>query len=157
MCPEKTLKRKNIEKIMNRSVASNEIVTQQKELVNTERKLKQAGDSLLKIKDKVVFVHQQLIGVRDQNRIKKTKQTQRALISANNRLQKLRQDLDEKRSKYRELKIIVREQKSIVKSLEKKEAAKQKAVARFIKKWERDYDQKLRLKRNNLKKRKRAL
>ena len=157
MCPEQALKRKNIKKILNRSVASNEIDSQQKELANSERKLNQAGDNVSKIKDKVDQARQRLIEVRNQHRTSKTKQAQRAITSANNRLQIFRQDLDDKRAIYRELMIIVREQKSMVKSLEKKEAAKQKAVAKFLKDWERDYDHKMHLTRSNVQKRKRAL
>ena len=157
MCPEKTLKRKNIEIITTSSVASDEIIAQQKELATAERMLKHVGNSVLKIKDKVVLVRQQLIDARDQYRSIKTKRTQRALTNANDRLQSLRQDLDKKQSEYRELKLIVRDQRSLIKSLEKKEAAKQKAVARFLKEWERDYDRNMRMKRETVQKRRRIV
>jgi predicted nucleic acid-binding Zn-ribbon protein len=157
MCPEQTLKRKNIEKITTSSVASDEITAQQKELATAERKLKQVGNSVSKIKDKVELVRQQLSVARNQYRSANTKQTQRAFTTANNRLQKLRQDLDRKLSEYREIKLIARDQRSLVKSLEKKETAKQKAVARFLKEWERDYDQNMRMKRKTVHKRRRAM
>lgn len=157
MCPEQTLKRNNIEKITTSSVASDEISAQQKELAIAERKLKQVGNSVLKMKDKVELVRQQLIDSRNQYRSTNTKQALRAITNANNRLQKIRQDLDGKRSEYRELKLVVRDQRSLIKSLEKKEAAKQKAVARFLKEWERDYDRNMRMKQKTVQKRTRTM
>jgi len=157
MCPEQTLKRKNIEKIMTSSVASDEITAQQKELANAESKLKHMGNSVLKIKDKVVLIRQQLIDARDQYKSKNTKRTQRALTNANDRLQNLRQDLDRKQSEYRELKLIVRDQRSLIKSLEKKEAAKQKAVAMFLKEWESDYDRNMRMEQKTVQQRRRTM
>jgi predicted nucleic acid-binding Zn-ribbon protein len=157
MCPEQTLKRKNIEKIMTSSVVSDEITAQQKELAAAERKLEQVNNSVLKMKDKLDLIRQQVSDARNQSRSKNTKQTQRALTSAKDRLQKLRQDLDGKLSEYREMKLIVRDQKSLVTNLEKKETAKQKAVARFLKEWERDYDRNMRRKRKNVQKRRRTM
>jgi hypothetical protein len=76
MCPEQTLKRKNIENIRKNSVASDEINAQQKELATAERKLKQVANSVLKMKDKVELVRQQLIDIRHQHSTTNTKQTQ---------------------------------------------------------------------------------
>lgn len=157
MCPEQTLKRKNIEKITTSSVVSDEITAQQNELAAAERKLERVDNSVLKMKDKLDLIRQQLSDARNQYRSKNTKQTQRALTSAKDRLQKLRQDLDRKLSEYREMKLIVRDQRSLVKSLEKKETAKQKAVARFLKEWERDYDRNMRMKRKTVQKRRRTM
>lgn len=157
MCPEQKLKRKNIEKITTSSVASDEITAQQKELATAERELKHVGNSVLKIKDKVILLRQQLLDARDQYRSKNTKRTQRVLTNADDRLQDIRQELDSKQSEYRELTLIVRDQRSLIKSLEKKEAAKQKAVARFLKEWERDYDRNMRMKRETVQKRRRIV
>jgi len=157
MRPEQTLKRNNIEKITTSSVASDEINAQQKELAIAERKLKQVGNSVLKMKEKVELVRQQLIDSRNEYRSINTKQALRAITNANNRLLKIRQDLDGKRSEYRELKLVVRDQRSLIKSLEKKEAAKQKAVARFLKEWERDYDRNMRMKQKTVQKRTRTM
>ncbi|KPJ79762.1 MAG: hypothetical protein AMJ58_10845 [Gammaproteobacteria bacterium SG8_30] len=60
-------------------------------------------------------------------------------------------------SEYRELQLIVRDQRTLVDSLEKKEAARQKAVARFLKEWERNYDREMRMKEKTLRKRRRLL
>jgi hypothetical protein len=157
MCPEQTLKRKNIENIRKNSVASDEINAQQKELAIAERKLKQVANSVLKMKDKMELVRQQLIDVRHQHSSKNTKQTQRALTNAKDRLQKLREDLERKRSDYREMRLVVRDQRSLVKGLEKKEIAKQKAVARFLKEWERDYERNMRMKQKTVHKRRRTI
>jgi hypothetical protein len=157
MCPEQTLKRKNIENIRKNSVASDEINAQQKELATAERKLKQVANSVLKMKDKVELVRQQLIDIRHQHSTTNTKQTQHALTNAKDRLQKLRQDLERKRSDYREMRLVVRDQRSLVKGLEKKEIAKQKAVARFLKEWERDYERNMRMKQKTVHKRRRTI
>jgi hypothetical protein len=157
MCPEQTLKRKNIEKIKASSVTSDEITAQQNELAYAERKLRQVGNSVEKIKDKVGLIRQRLSDARNQYRLKNTKQTQRAFTNASDQLQNIRQEFDNKLSEYREIKLIVRDQRSLVKDLEKKEVAKQKAVARFLKQWECDYDRDMRMKRKTVQKRSRAM
>ena len=57
---------------------------------------------------------------------------------------------------YRELKQIVRDQRTICRHLGKKEEARQKAVAKFIREWEQNYDRALRLKARNVNQRRRA-
>jgi hypothetical protein len=65
------------------------------------------------------------------------------------------QQRDRVLSDYREMKLMVRDQRTLCRSLEKKEEAKQKAVARFLKEWERRYDQEIRIKEKTVRKRER--
>ena len=157
MCPERTLKGEINRKNTTGSVMPAEIVAQQKELAASERKLEQAGNAVTRIKEKVALERQRLADARSQHRAQNTKQSQRAFNSATNRLQKLRQDRDNLMSEYRELKLIVRDQRNLLASLEKKEVAKQEAVARFLKEWERNYDREMRMKRMTVHKRKRLI
>ena len=60
-------------------------------------------------------------------------------------------------SDYRELKLLVRDQRSLYSSLVKKEEARQKAVARFLKEWELRYDRETRMKEKNIRKRGRLI
>jgi len=157
MCPEKTLKRRNLEKITTNSTATDAIAAQQKELAVAERKLGQADRRLSKVREKMDLARDQAADARKQHASRDTGHTRRALNTAITKLQNIRQDLEQLLSETRELKLIVRGQRNLVKSLEKKEAAKQKAVARFLKDWERDYDRKMRMKEKTLEKRKRLI
>jgi len=154
MCPERTLKRRNVDKITTKSVTLDEIGAQQKELSAAERILKQTGNRVIKSKEKVTLEIQRLADARNQYRSRNTKQTQRVFNTAATRLQKARQERDKLISEYRELKLIVRDQRNMLRSLEKKETAKQEAVASFLKEWERNYDRKMRMKQKTIRKRK---
>lgn len=79
------------------------------------------------------------------------------MTTASDKLDNARQQRDKMLSEYRELQLIVRDQRTLVDSLEKKEAARQKAVARFLKEWERNYDREMRMKEKTLRKRRRLL
>ena len=50
---------------------------------------------------------------------------------------------------------MVRDQRTLCRGMEKKEEARQKAVARFLKEWEREYDQGIRMKEKTVRKRER--
>ncbi|MFQ5545570.1 MAG: hypothetical protein ACE5FE_06305, partial [Acidiferrobacterales bacterium] len=44
--------------------------------------------------------------------------------------------------RYKEARMLLREQKLLARAAEQKERAKQKAIAEFVRKWEREYDRK---------------
>ena len=149
MCPERALKQRNIDNIATSSVTSREIDAQRKELVAAERNLSRMEQKLLVLKDQVDQSILRQKDLRGQYKVKKTKQIRRRLEVANNRLSDLRQRRDNMLPEYRELKLMVRDQRALLKALEKKEIARQAAVARFLKEWERDYDRKMRRKQKN--------
>lgn len=60
-------------------------------------------------------------------------------------------------ARLREAKKLLREQRQLAKEAEQKERAKQRAVAAFLKKWERDYDMEMKRKKKNIKLRKEEL
>jgi hypothetical protein len=157
MCSQRTLKGGNIEKIRNDSASSEEISAQNKLLVAAERNLQKIERNALISKDKVIQLRARLDITRAQHESRNTKQTERALKTAKARLQKARQVRDKLLTDYREHKLIVRDQRNLLNSLEKKEVAKQKAVAKFLKEWERDYDRKMRMKENTIQRRKRLI
>ena len=149
MCPERALKQRNIDNIATSSVTSREIDAQRKELVAAERNLSRMEQKLLVLKDQVDQSILRQKDLRGQYKVKKTKQIRHRLEVANNRLSDLRQRRDNMFPGYRELKLMVLDQRALLKALEKKEIARQAAVARFLKEWERDYDRKMRRKQKN--------
>jgi hypothetical protein len=155
MSPDRALKRKNVKKIATDSVTSDEISAQRAELAAAERKLARMDQGTAKIREKVTRLRQQLANARNQDRQRNTAQTERAMTTARDKLDSARKQRDRMLSEYRELKLIVRAQRALVDSLEKKEAAKQRAVARFLKEWERNYDREMRMKEKTLRKRRR--
>ncbi len=60
-------------------------------------------------------------------------------------------------ARYKEASMLLREQKQLAKEFERKERAKEKAVAAFIKKWERDYDRDMARKKQNIELRKKMI
>ena len=157
MCSQRTLKGRNIEKIIKESASSEEINAQKKGLVAAERNLQKIERNAVISKDKVVLLRGRLDVARTEHRSRNTKQTERAFKTAKARLQKARQIRDQLLTDHREQKLIVRDQRNLLNSLEKKEVAKQKAVAKFLKEWERDYDRKMRMKENTVQRRKRLI
>lgn len=157
MSPDRALRRKNVEKIATESITSDEINAQRAELTAAERKLARMDQGVVKIREKVARLRQQLADARHQDRQRDTAQTGRAVTTARDKLDNARQQRDKLLSEHRELKLIVRDQRTLVDSLEKKEAARQKAVARFLKEWERNYDREMRMKEKTLRKRRRLL
>jgi hypothetical protein len=59
--------------------------------------------------------------------------------------------------KLREVKKILREQEQLVREAERKERARDRAVAAFLKKWEREYDLDMRRKKKNIRLRKQEI
>jgi hypothetical protein len=149
MCPERALKNRNIRNITASSVASDEISAQRKELAAAERRLNRMEQKIPAIKDQVAQSRLRLSDLRNQSKAKNKKQITRMHETAKHRLSSARQQRDKMLSEHRELKLIVRDQRALVKALEKKEAARQAAVARFLREWERDYDRKMRIKQKN--------
>ena len=60
-------------------------------------------------------------------------------------------------AKLREVKKVVREERQIARETEHKERARERAVAAFVKKWEREYDLEMQRKRKNVELRRREL
>ncbi|MFQ6024322.1 MAG: hypothetical protein ACE5NW_16530 [Acidiferrobacterales bacterium] len=53
-------------------------------------------------------------------------------------------------ARYKEAGMLLREQKLLASAAEQKERAKQKAIAEFVRKWEREYDRKLAIATKNV-------
>ena len=149
MCPDRMLRRKNIENISANSVTTDEISDQRKELAAAERRLDRMESKVEAIREKVAQSRQRVDELRSQARAGNKKTIRRMLETSKNRLSTLRQQRDNILQEYRELKLMVRDQRALVTALEKKEAARQLAVARFLRKWERDYGRKMRRKKKN--------
>ncbi len=149
----RTLMRNNLEKIATLSVTSDELVEQQAVLEAAERKLTRMEQRRVKILEKIAGLRQRLAEARNLHRDQDTAQTKRALMSLTKRLDSAMQQRESVLFDYREQKLLVRDQRSLYRSLVKKEEAKQKAVARFLKEWERRYDRETRMKEKNIRKR----
>ena len=149
----RVLQHSNVEKLTTSSVASEELVTQQQELVKVERALKRMDQRVEKVKETVARARGRLAEMREKDRAQGTSQTKRAVATARDRLEQAREKRDSLLSDYREMKLMVRDQRLLVRGLEKKEVAKQEAVARFLRQWERDYDRKMRMKARTVHKR----
>ena len=155
MSADRTLMRKNVEHISTKSVTSDEINQHWAVLDAAERKLTRLGQDIAKIREKITVLRQRLADARGLHRERDTAQTRRALLTVTNRLDSAMQQRDTMLSQFRELKLMVRDQRAVCKNLEKKEEARQKAVARFLKEWERRYDRETRIKEKNVQQRKR--
>ena len=112
---------------------------------------------VFQLQDKVRQLRTLLSEARLRRKEKNTPQSKRACESVANKLNHAIQRRNEVVSQFREMKQIVRDQKAMLKKLEKKEAAKQKAVAQFLKKWEREYDREIKLREKKARQRKRWL
>jgi hypothetical protein len=152
---DRTLMRMNVEKISTKSVSLDEINQQRAVLDGAERKLTRMGQGIEKIREKIAMLRQQVADARSLDRERDTAQTRRALLSVTSKLDGALQLRDTMLSQFREIKLIVRDQRAVCRNLEKKEEAKQKAVARFLKEWERRYDREARMKEKNVQQRKR--
>lgn len=86
-----------------------------------------------------------------------TKRLSNAALTARHRANESTKLRVEAAAKLREARKILREQEHLVKELERKERAKERAVAAFVKKWEREYDLEMRRKKKNITLRKREL
>ncbi|MGD2055604.1 MAG: hypothetical protein PVJ15_02265 [Gammaproteobacteria bacterium] len=155
MSADRTLKRNNVEKISEKSVTPDEVGRQRAVLETAERKLARLEQGLAKVRDKLAGLRQQLTEARSLHREWETTQTKSAVTTLIKKVDNAVQQRDRVLSDYREMKLMVRDQRTLCRSLEKKEEAKQKAVARFLKEWERRYDQEIRIKEKTVRKRER--
>jgi paraquat-inducible protein B len=152
---DRTLMRNNLERISTQSVTSNELDEQQAVLEAVERKLARMEQARLKVREKIAGLRQQLAEARSRQRVRDTPQAKRALVLLTKKLEAALQLRSSMASDYRELKLLVRDQRDLYKSLKKKEEARQKAVAKFLKEWERSYDRETRMKEKTVRKRER--
>lgn len=155
MSADRTLMRNNVEKISTRSVDSDELDKQRALLQSAERSLVRMERDIEKVGEKIIGLRQQLAERRSLHKERGTAQTKRALAAAVKKLESAAQQRHGLLSDYREQKLMVRDQRALCRSMEKKEEARQKAVARFLKEWEREYDQDIRLKEKTVRKRER--
>lgn len=155
MPQHKTLMRKNAETISTRSVTSGEIENQRAELAAAVRKLARLEKRMVLIREKITGLRQELADARSRQQRRDTTETRQAVKSATNRLAGAIRRRDGISSDYRDLKQIVREQRALYRKLGKKEEARQKAVAKFLREWERNYDREIRLREKNVRQRKR--
>lgn len=151
----RTLVRNNIEKLSTNSVASDELRKQLAVLESAERKLERKEQGITRVREKIAGLRQQLADARRLKLERDTAQTKRALAAVIKKLEGAVQQRHGMLSDYRELKLMVRDQRTLCKSLGKKEEARQKAVARFLKEWERNYDREIRMKEKTVHKRER--
>jgi len=152
---DRTLMRNNLERISTRSVTPSELDEQRAVLESVERKLARMEQGRLKVREKIAGLRQQLAEARSLHRERDTPQTKRALASLTKKLDSALQLRDSMSPDYRELKMLVRDQRALYRGLVKKEEARQKAVARFLKEWERRYDREIRMKEKTVRKRER--
>ena len=149
----RTLMRNNLEKIAALSVTPDELGKQRAALEAAEYKLARMEQRRVRILEKIAGLRQRLAEARNLHRDRNTAQTKRALMSLTKKLDSAMQQRDSVLFDYRELKLLVRDQRSLYRSLVKKEEARQKAVAQFLKEWERRYDRETRMKEKNVRKR----
>jgi hypothetical protein len=152
---KRTLMRENVKSISSTSVSSEAIETQRKTLAAAQRKLDRMAQNVLLMRERIALLRHALAEVRDKHKQSKTRATTRAVTTAINRLDTAIRRRDKLLMEYRDLKQIVRDQTVLCRQLGKKEEAKQKAVAKFLKDWERNYDREIRMKEKNVRQRKR--
>ena len=155
MSADRTLMRNNIEKISTNSVASEELGKQLAVLESARRKLERMEQGIARVRERIAGLQQQLAEARSLQQERGTAQTKRALAAMVKKLESAVQQRHGLLSDYREQKLMVRDQRALCRSMEKKEEARQKAVARFLKEWERNYDREIRLKEKAVRKRER--
>jgi cell division septum initiation protein DivIVA len=152
---DKRLLQHNVTRLSTQSVASDELHEQGAVLEAVEHKLVRMEQGRVKIREKIAGLRQQLAEARNLHKELGTAQTKRALMKLTKHLDSAVQKRDSILSDYRELKLLVRDQRALCKSLLRKEEARQKAVARFLEEWERRYDRETRMKEKNIRKRER--
>jgi hypothetical protein len=145
---------KNVKSISTKSVSPDELEKQRAALAVAERKLTRIRQRIVQIRDRITVLRQELTEARTQRRRGDTPETVRTVTAAINKVDTAIRQRDKMLVDYRELKQIVREQQALCKTLKKKEETKQKAVAKFLEEWERNYDREIRLKEKNVRQRK---
>ena len=146
----------NVKRVTTKSVTSEEIERQRSALATAERKLTIKKERLGQMREKIAVLRHELSERRAAHRQNETTDTARTVTAGVENLETAAQLRDEMLVDYRELKQIVRDQQTICRQLEKREEAKQKAVAKFIREWEQNYDRALRLKARNVNQRRQA-
>jgi ABC-type transporter Mla subunit MlaD len=154
---KRSLLRGNIEKLSKPSVRVNTLRAQKDELKKAETALVRKEQRVFRLQVKVRDLRAQLNETKLRHKNKNTAQSKRACETAANKLKTAIQHRKEAVSQYRDMKQVVRDQRATYRKLERKEAAKQKAVAQFLKKWEREYDREISLREKKAKQRRRWL
>ena len=157
MAQKRTLMRENVKSISTESVSSDEIEIQRKALAAVQRKLDSMAHRILLIRERIAVLRDELAEAKQLHRDSSSTKTERAVTAAVNKVDTAIRRRNKLLENYREMKQIVRNQGALCKTLEKKEEAKQKAVAKFIKEWERNYDREVRMKEKNVRQRKRLV
>jgi len=150
---DRTLMRENVDRISSRSVTSDDLQAQRILLDKAERKLARMEEARVKIRERITGLREQLAEARSQHSEQNTIQSKRALMALTKKLNRAVQRRESVMSEFRELKLLVRDQRALYKSLVKKDIARQKAVAMFLKEWERNYDRETRMQEKNIRKR----
>lgn len=78
------------------------------------------------------------------------KRLSNAVVTARERAKQTTKLRKQAAARLREARNLLREQKQLAREAERKERAKQRAVAAFLKKWERDYDLEMKRKKKNI-------
>ena len=155
MNKKRSLLRDNVEKLSTASVHLGTLRAQQNELKKAETRLLCMEQRVFMGQEKVRNLRALLSEARLKHKQKNTPQTKRTSETVAKKLQLALQKRNEAVSRFRDMKQIVRDQRAMYKKLEKKEVAKQKAVAKFLKTWERDYDREIKLREKKAKQRRR--
>lgn len=100
---------------------------------------------------------EQLEATRARTRGSKSKRSTDALRAAKQRVEEATRLRKESAARLRETKKLVREETQLAREAERKERARERAVAAFLKKWEREYDLEMRRKQKNIELRRREL
>ena len=157
MNQKQSLLHENVKNISSASVEEVTLHDALSELKKAEARLPRAEQRVFKCQAKVRDQRALLSATRLRHKQKNNPQTKRACESVVNKLELTKQQCIESVSRFRDIKQIVRDLRAVYKRLERKEAAKQKAVAQFLKKWERDYDRKVKIHEKNANQRRRWL
>ncbi len=83
--------------------------------------------------------------------------SRKAVSAARERVRKAAAQRIEALARQREAKTLFQEQEQLAKSLQRKQRAREKAVAAFIKKWDKEYNMSTERKRNNIAARKKLV
>ena len=152
-----SLLRGNIEKLSKPSVRSDTLDAQKTELKKAESALSRKEQRVFILQEKVRDLRALSSQAKLRHKESNTTQSKKAAETAARKLRVGIQQRNEAVSQFRDMKQVVRDQRVMYKKLQRKEAAKQKAVAQFLKQWEREYDREIRLREKKAKQRRRWL
>jgi hypothetical protein len=151
----KTPMQQNVKRISTTNSTMDEINAQRAALQAAERRLARLAARGMQAREKINDLRRELAGLRARGRNRATPATVQEVRAASSRMAAAVRRRDKLLSDYRELKLFVREQRALCSKLEKKQQARQRAVEKFLREWERNYDRELRMKERNARKRKR--